>query len=51
LDHGVAYVIVTFEDGAIIELKGCADRAAAVTYAQTGEAPDAPTFTSGVQPS
>ncbi len=42
LDQGVAYVVVTFEDGKIIELKGCADRAAAVTYTQTGEVPDDP---------
>jgi hypothetical protein len=50
LDDGVAYMVLTFEHGRIIELKGCADRAAAVTYAQTGEAPDAPPITSGVQP-
>jgi hypothetical protein len=43
-------MVVTFEDGQITELKGCADRAAAVTYAQTGEVPDAPPITSGVQP-
>ncbi len=35
LDHGIAYVVVTMRDGLVIELKGCADRAAAVTYAQT----------------
>jgi ketosteroid isomerase-like protein len=48
LDEGVAYMVVTISDGRIIELKGCADRAAAVTYAQTGEAPDVAT-TIGVQ--
>jgi hypothetical protein len=36
LDHGIAYVVVTMRDGLVIELKGCADRAAAMTYAQTG---------------
>jgi ketosteroid isomerase-like protein len=39
LDDGLAWVVVTMRDGQIVELKGCADRAAAVTYAQTGEAP------------
>jgi ketosteroid isomerase-like protein len=36
LDQGIAYVVVTMRDGQIIELKGCADRAAAMTYAQAG---------------
>jgi ketosteroid isomerase-like protein len=36
LDRGVAYVVVTMRDGRVIELKGCADRAAAMTYAQSG---------------
>jgi ketosteroid isomerase-like protein len=36
LDQGIAYVVVTMHDGLVIELKGCADRAAAMTYAQTG---------------
>ena len=36
LDQGIAYVVVTMRDGRVIELKGCADRAAAMTYAQTG---------------
>ncbi len=49
LDDGIAYMVVTISDGKIIELKGCADRATAVTYAQTGEAPDVPA-TVGVQP-
>lgn len=39
LDDGLAWVVVTMRDGQIVELKGCADRAAAVAYAQTGEAP------------
>jgi ketosteroid isomerase-like protein len=50
LDEGVAYMVVTISNGKITELKGCADRAAATTYAQTGETPDAPPITSGVQP-
>ncbi len=49
LDDGLAYMVVTISDSKITELKGCADRAAAFTYAQTGEAPDAPAA-SGVQP-
>jgi ketosteroid isomerase-like protein len=36
LDNGIAYVVVTMRDGLVVELKGCADRAAAMTYAQTG---------------
>ncbi len=36
LDHGIAYVVVTMRDGLVIEMKGCADRVAAMTYAQTG---------------
>lgn len=36
LDQGIAYVVVTMREGRVIELKGCADRAAAMTYAQTG---------------
>jgi hypothetical protein len=36
LDHGIACVVVTMRDGLVIELKGCADRAAAMTYAHTG---------------
>jgi len=31
LDDGIAYMVVTISDGKITELKGCADRAAAVT--------------------
>jgi hypothetical protein len=36
LDRGIAYVVIAMRDGRVIELKGCADRAAAMTYAQTG---------------
>ena len=36
LDQGIAYVVVTMRDGRVIELKGCADRPAAMIYAQTG---------------
>jgi hypothetical protein len=31
----VAYIVVTLADGLIVELKGCADRAAAVAYASS----------------
>jgi ketosteroid isomerase-like protein len=36
LEDGIAYVVVTMRDQRMIEMKGCADRAAAMTYAQTG---------------
>jgi ketosteroid isomerase-like protein len=49
LDDGIAYMVVTISDGKITELKGCSDRAAAITYAQTGEAPDRLAI-AGVQP-
>jgi hypothetical protein len=39
LDDGVAYVVVRMRDGLIVEMKGCADRASAIAYAQTGQAP------------
>ena len=42
LDQGLAYMVVTIRDGTITELKGCADRAAAVLYAETGEADPVP---------
>lgn len=35
LDAGIAYMVVTISDGKIVELKGCADRVSATTYAQT----------------
>jgi ketosteroid isomerase-like protein len=37
VDDGMAYMVVTIRDGLIVELKGCADRSAAVSYAQSGE--------------
>jgi ketosteroid isomerase-like protein/catechol 2,3-dioxygenase-like lactoylglutathione lyase family enzyme len=49
LDNRIAYMVVTVDDGEITELKGCADRAAAVTYADRGGILDAPAF-SGVKP-
>jgi ketosteroid isomerase-like protein len=36
VDKGTAYIVVTVRDGHIAELKGCADRSAAVGYAQSG---------------
>jgi len=36
MDEGVAYMVVTVREGHIVELKGCADRSAAVSYAQSG---------------
>jgi hypothetical protein len=36
LDDGIAYVVVTIRAGKIIEMKGCADRAAAIAYSQSG---------------
>ena len=33
VDEGIAYMVVTIRDGHIAELKGCADRSAAVSYA------------------
>jgi len=33
VEEGIAYMVVTIRDGQIVELKGCADRAAAVSYA------------------
>lgn len=37
LEAGIAYVVVTVEGGRIAELKGCADRAAATRYPETGD--------------
>lgn len=37
LDDGLAYMVVTISDGKIVELKGCADRAAAQAYLASGE--------------
>jgi ketosteroid isomerase-like protein len=36
VDEGIAYMVVTIHDGHIIEMKGCADRYAALRYAQSG---------------
>ena len=36
LDEGIAYMVVTIRDGHIVEMKGCADRSAAVSYARSG---------------
>jgi ketosteroid isomerase-like protein len=38
LEAGIAYMVVTVEAGRIVELKGCADRAAAGRYAEAGTA-------------
>ncbi|HTA14686.1 MAG TPA: nuclear transport factor 2 family protein [Solirubrobacteraceae bacterium] len=37
VDEGIAYMVVTILDGHIVEMKGCTDRSAAVSYAQSGE--------------
>jgi ketosteroid isomerase-like protein len=37
VDKGIAYMVVRIRDGHIVEMKGCADRPAAVRYAQSGE--------------
>jgi ketosteroid isomerase-like protein len=36
VDEGIAYMVVTVLDGHIVELKGCADRSAAGSYARSG---------------
>jgi hypothetical protein len=36
LDDGIAYVVVAMRDGQIVEMKGCADGANAISYAQAG---------------
>jgi ketosteroid isomerase-like protein len=38
LEAGLAYMVVTIQDGQITELKGCADRAGATAYARTPQA-------------
>jgi hypothetical protein len=38
LERGIACMVVTTAEGEITELKGRADRAAAIAYANTGEA-------------
>jgi ketosteroid isomerase-like protein/catechol 2,3-dioxygenase-like lactoylglutathione lyase family enzyme len=42
LDDGIAYVVVTIRDEKFVELKGCADRAAAKAYLASGNTPAAP---------
>ena len=37
VDDGIAYMVVTVRDERIVEMKGCANRSAAVSYAQSGE--------------
>jgi ketosteroid isomerase-like protein len=37
LDRGLAYLVVTISDGEITELRGCADRAAALGYAHSDQ--------------
>jgi ketosteroid isomerase-like protein len=37
VDEGIAYMVVTIRDGHVIEMKGCADRSAALSYAQGDE--------------
>jgi ketosteroid isomerase-like protein len=39
LDQGVAYMVVTIRDGKITEMKGCADRAAAIAYSERDQRP------------
>lgn len=36
LDQGIAYVVVTMREAKVTELKGCADRATALSYARAG---------------
>jgi len=36
VDEGIAYMVVTIRYGQIVEMKGCADRSAALRYAQSG---------------
>lgn len=37
LDGGIRYVVITTRDGRIVEIKGCADRATALAFAQSGQ--------------
>jgi hypothetical protein len=39
LDNGIAYMVVTFRDEMIVELKRCADRGSAESYLMTGDSP------------
>jgi ketosteroid isomerase-like protein len=36
VDEGIAYMVVRIRDGHIVEMKACADRSAAVSYARSG---------------
>ncbi len=36
LEDGVRYVVLTFRDGVVSEMKGCASRAVALAYADAG---------------
>jgi ketosteroid isomerase-like protein len=36
MEDGIAYMVVTIRDEHIVEMKGCADRSAAVSYARSG---------------
>jgi ketosteroid isomerase-like protein/predicted enzyme related to lactoylglutathione lyase len=42
LDDGIAYMVVTIRNGKVVELKGCANRAAATAYLEGVETPAAP---------
>jgi ketosteroid isomerase-like protein len=37
VDDGIAYMVVTVRNRHIVEMKGCADRSAALSYAQSSE--------------
>jgi glyoxylase-like metal-dependent hydrolase (beta-lactamase superfamily II) len=39
VDEGIAYMVVTIGDGQIVEMKGCADRAMALSYVQADGRP------------
>jgi ketosteroid isomerase-like protein len=39
LQEGIAYMVVTVRDGHIVEMKGCADRAIALSYVQADRQP------------
>lgn len=39
LDEGIAYMVVTIHDGQIVEMRGCADRAVALSHVQADGRP------------
>jgi hypothetical protein len=39
MDEGIAYMVVTIHDGHIAAMKGCADRATALSYVQADGRP------------